>query len=469
MISSDGAHIHVCAENWSAPSSGHVVRVAEPLRVLSVISERRTPPRSLWVCAGAARPAPGPPGLGCSGSSCTCAAGTPERSTGAAAIPGEPSLHRCGSDTRCVPSFPLPPHTPHLCCAQRPAPCPCSALWASARSRTAAAPGCFGGPAVRRSRLPRCGCAGSWCLGPSGLRGWRSGGGPRSRGSGRCRAVRSGAWSWPPGRPLHPSRTHSPAAYATHTSPETSRTNPHYHTVLWSVISQSEGSKYTLKTGVTLLWENYFMIISASQFSFPLTRALVQNVSAAPQRLQSVHVDHKLRCDSPAGSVRGIWRAWSDAGWSSTPEPCRPERPRCSWRGGCVRWRLPWRHGPLPLPAGREAGGPGRERRGGQVGRRSGQRERWVKGRGVRVAGSHTGSRAPGERSLMHPERGWERAPKHSWREDGGQITHTWINEHFATLELSVYPQKMQLWRLWQMHKAETGQPAASSRQAGYI
>lgn len=59
------------------------------------------------------------------------------------------------------------------------------------------------------------------------------------------------------------------------------------------------------------------------------------------------------------------------------------------------------------------------------MGRRSGQRERWVKGRGVRVAGSHTGSRAPGERSLMHPERGWERAPKHSWREDGGQITHT--------------------------------------------
>lgn len=38
------------------------------------------------------------------------------------------------------------------------------------------------------------------------------------------------------------------------------------------------------------------------------------------------------------------------------------------------------------------------------------------KGNGARAAGSHTGSRAPGQRSLMHPERGWERAPKHSLR-----------------------------------------------------
>lgn len=30
------------------------------------------------------------------------------------------------------------------------------------------------------------------------------------------------------------------------------------------------------------------------------------------------------------------------------------------------------------------------------------------------VAGSHAGSRAPGERSLRHPERGWEKAPKHN-------------------------------------------------------
>lgn len=40
---------------------------------------------------------------------------------------------------------------------------------------------------------------------------------------------------------------------------------------------------------------------------------------------------------------------------------------------------------------------------------------RTAEGRRLRVAGSHTGSRAPGERSLKHPERGWERAPKHSW------------------------------------------------------
>lgn len=46
-----------------------------------------------------------------------------------------------------------------------------------------------------------------------------------------------------------------------------------------------------------------------------------------------------------------------------------------------------------------------------------GQRERKVRGDGVKEAESHTGSRAPGQRSLMHPERGWERAPKHSWRE----------------------------------------------------
>lgn len=59
------------------------------------------------------------------------------------------------------------------------------------------------------------------------------------------------------------------------------------------------------------------------------------------------------------------------------------------------------------------------------MGRSLGQRERKERGYGVRVAGSHTGSRAPGQRSLMHPERGWERAPKHSWRErEGLQIRH---------------------------------------------
>lgn len=46
------------------------------------------------------------------------------------------------------------------------------------------------------------------------------------------------------------------------------------------------------------------------------------------------------------------------------------------------------------------------------MGRSLGQRGTGERGNGV--AGSHTGSRAPGQGSLMHPERGWERAPKHS-------------------------------------------------------
>lgn len=55
-----------------------------------------------------------------------------------------------------------------------------------------------------------------------------------------------------------------------------------------------------------------------------------------------------------------------------------------------------------------------------------GQRERKWRGDGVSEDESHTGSRALGQRSLMHPERGCERAPKHSWRdgmqgEDGEQ------------------------------------------------
>lgn len=56
-------------------------------------------------------------------------------------------------------------------------------------------------------------------------------------------------------------------------------------------------------------------------------------------------------------------------------------------------------------------------------------------GDGVSEDESHTGSRAPGQRSLMHPERGWERAPKHSWRDkvqgrDGEQMRHFLYDAH---------------------------------------
>lgn len=115
--------------------------------------------------------------------------------------------------------------------------------------------------------------------------------------------------------------------------------------------------------------------------------------------------------DSPAGSAHASWRACSEAGWSLSPEPFPLEGPRCSWRGACIRWWPLRPHGPLPPPG---AGGPEWDPLRGQAVRSEEPRERRQKRSGVRETGSHTGSRAPGRGSLMHPERGWERAPKHS-------------------------------------------------------
>lgn len=111
-------------------------------------------------------------------------------------------------------------------------------------------------------------------------------------------------------------------------------------------------------------------------------------------------------------------------GLSLTPESCcSPKGSHCSLRGA---W-LPRRHGPLPLPAGRGAGGPEQEPRDGQVEVNVEQGDRRQRGNGARLVESQAGSRAPGRRGLMHPERGWERAPKHSWRKmekDGAGIRH---------------------------------------------
>lgn len=145
--------------------------------------------------------------------------------------------------------------------------------------------------------------------------------------------------------------------------------------------------------------------------SWPLCR------SQRPSKIHSpwAYAEHT----SPAGSGRGSWRVCSDAGWSRTPGPVPRSGSQRSWRGGCVR-RLPWRHGPLPLP-GREAGGPETDHRDEQgPEERRPQRERSGTGRCRRPGVSHTGSRAPGQRGLMHPERGWERAPKNSWEKRRG-------------------------------------------------
>lgn len=153
-----------------------------------------------------------PRGLCCSRSSCTDAAARKEKRTGDGATPRESSPRQCESGIHAALS-------PLSLLLYDPTLSPCSVLLALAHSQTAGVRGCFGGRAVRRSRRPHCGFAGSLSHVSSGQKGRKSGDDRRSLGSGKCQEVLSAAGSWLLSHPQPPSKTHSPGVYAVHTSP----------------------------------------------------------------------------------------------------------------------------------------------------------------------------------------------------------------------------------------------------------